>query len=248
MPLLDGIMKLTKDIEKQFSDNVTVGIGYVETTDGHEFVVAEFSNNTEANLTKSDRETAEYNIASTNDNTIITLKTDSAYNTADSYAMKKGDTKEIPLYEANSSMVDCYTKLENDTCTWTTSNSSVATVDSDGVITAVNNGTATITGTWGQQSVTANVRVGTDISGATVSGLSTKTYTGSAITQTPTITLNGNTLTQGTDYTVAYKNNVNAGTATATITGAGDYVGTKESDHDCNQECEEPYSRIYVMG
>lgn len=152
------------------------------------------------------------------------MKTDSAYNTADSYAMKKGDTKEIPLYEANSSMVDCYTKLENDTCTWTTSNSSVATVDSDGVITAVNNGTARHFRHMGAAERHSQCKSRTDISGATVSGLSTKTYTGSAITQTPTITLNGNTLTQGTDYTVAYKNNVNAGTATATITGAGDYV------------------------
>ena len=35
------------------------------------------------------------------------------------------------------------------------------------------------------------------------------------------------TLTAGTDYTVAYENNTNAGKATITITGTGDYVGKK---------------------
>ena len=34
-------------------------------------------------------------------------------------------------------------------------------------------------------------------------------------------------LVNGTDYTVTYKNNKNIGTATVTITGKGDYKGTK---------------------
>ena len=36
-------------------------------------------------------------------------------------------------------------------------------------------------------------------------------------------------LTEGTDYTVSYKNNVNVGTMTATFTGKGNYTGTKTS-------------------
>lgn len=45
-------------------------------------------------------------------------------------------------------------------------------------------------------------------------------------TQTPNITvvLNGETLKKDTDYTVAYSNNKNAGTATAVITGKGKYA------------------------
>ena len=35
-------------------------------------------------------------------------------------------------------------------------------------------------------------------------------------------------LTEGTDYTVAYSNNVNVGTATVTVTGKGNYTGTIE--------------------
>ncbi len=49
---------------------------------------------------------------------------------------------------------------------------------------------------------------------------SDENYTGSAIEKL--ITSN---LTEGVDYTVAYDNNVNAGTATITITGMGDYAG-----------------------
>ncbi|MDO4841181.1 MAG: hypothetical protein Q3982_00685 [Phoenicibacter congonensis] len=53
----------------------------------------------------------------------------------------------------------------------------------------------------------------------------TYTYNGRVIT--PRINgLDG--LKEGTDYTVSYENNVNAGTATATVTGIGKYAGTKE--------------------
>ena len=64
------------------------------------------------------------------------------------------------------------------------------------------------------------------LAGASVSGLSAKTYTGKALTQTPVVTLDGNTLTKDTDYTVSYANNTNVGTATVTITGKGNYTGT----------------------
>ena len=51
------------------------------------------------------------------------------------------------------------------------------------------------------------------------------TYNGSAKTPSVTVTKNGVTLTLNTDYTVAYSNNTNVGTATVTITGIGNYVG-----------------------
>ncbi|MCD8012537.1 MAG: YDG domain-containing protein, partial [Lachnospiraceae bacterium] len=47
-----------------------------------------------------------------------------------------------------------------------------------------------------------------------------ETYTGSAITKTIT-----SSLTEGTDYSVTYADNTNAGTATITITGSGNYTG-----------------------
>lgn len=64
----------------------------------------------------------------------------------------------------------------------------------------------------------------TSIEGAAVTlGTDTVTYSGEA--QTPDVTrviLNNTTLTENTDYTVSYENNVNVGTATVIVTGAGE--------------------------
>ena len=51
-------------------------------------------------------------------------------------------------------------------------------------------------------------------------------YTGTALTPKPTVKVGTTTLSEGSDYTLSYKNNINAGTATITITGAGNYTGT----------------------
>lgn len=50
-------------------------------------------------------------------------------------------------------------------------------------------------------------------------------YTGRAVEPPVVVTLSGEELVDGTDYEVAYSNNVKAGTATATITGKGVYTG-----------------------
>ncbi|MBR3316009.1 MAG: BspA family leucine-rich repeat surface protein, partial [Atopobiaceae bacterium] len=66
----------------------------------------------------------------------------------------------------------------------------------------------------------------TDISAATVTVAGSWTYTGQDIEPTPTVTLDGATLRSGTDYTLSYAGHRNAGTATVTATGAGDYKGS----------------------
>ncbi len=52
------------------------------------------------------------------------------------------------------------------------------------------------------------------------------TYSGKAITPEAVITLDGAKLTKNTDYTVEYSSNVNAGNATVTAVGIGNYRGT----------------------
>ena len=61
---------------------------------------------------------------------------------------------------------------------------------------------------------------------ATISGISTKAFTGKNITQSITVKYNGKTLKKGTDYTVSYSSNKNIGTATVKVTGKGSYAGT----------------------
>ena len=64
-----------------------------------------------------------------------------------------------------------------------------------------------------------------DIAKASVSGISTKAFTGKAITQNVTVKVGNTVLKNGTDYTVSYSNNKNVGKATVKITGKGKYGG-----------------------
>ena len=71
------------------------------------------------------------------------------------------------------------------------------------------------------------------IAGATIAAIADMTYVGVAIEPELTVTVTlGETqkvLKQGEDYTVAYTDNVSAGTATATITGQGNFTGTNSA-------------------
>lgn len=53
------------------------------------------------------------------------------------------------------------------------------------------------------------------------------TYTGNAKTPIVDVKYHDSNLDKGIDYTVKYSNNINVGTATVTITGQGNYTGTK---------------------
>lgn len=59
-----------------------------------------------------------------------------------------------------------------------------------------------------------------------ITPIGTQDHTGSAIEPGAVITDGNYTLVEGEDYEIVYSNNVNAGTATATITGIGKYTGT----------------------
>ncbi|MBQ6663115.1 MAG: cell wall-binding repeat-containing protein, partial [Firmicutes bacterium] len=94
--------------------------------------------------------------------------------------------------------------------------------------TKVGTATVTITGKGNfKDTVNRTFKINAaSIAKATVSGLSDQVYDGTAKKPVPTVKLGDKTLKAGTDYTVSYKNNTNAGTATVTITGKGNYSGT----------------------
>ncbi len=73
------------------------------------------------------------------------------------------------------------------------------------------------------------------ISSCTVSGIKAKTYNGKAQTQSVTVKDGSKTLKSGTDYTVSYKNNKNAGKATMTIKGKGNYKGSVNKTFKINK-------------
>ena len=56
-----------------------------------------------------------------------------------------------------------------------------------------------------------------------------QTYTGSQITPAIVVKDGAATLTEGTDYTISYGENMNAGTGSIAIVGAGNYAGSESS-------------------
>lgn len=66
------------------------------------------------------------------------------------------------------------------------------------------------------------------ISKAKVAKIANKTYTGKAMRPKPRVTYGGRTLKRGRDYTLSYKNNKKAGTATVVIKGKGSYSGKQK--------------------
>ncbi len=78
-----------------------------------------------------------------------------------------------------------------------------------------------------------------DISRATMTLSQTSyTYDGKAKTPSVTVKLDGKTLVLNTDYTVSYSNNTNVGTAKVTITGKGNYTGSKTADFTITKAAE----------
>ncbi len=129
---------------------------------------------------------------------------------------------------------------ENSGITWTSSDDSVASVDGTGKITATGVGTATITATTDDsyELVSTCAVTVTEISLAeAIIAISNSSYDFDNTAKEPTVdsvTLKGNTLTPGDDYTVSYSANTNAGTATVTVTGNGNYKDTATTTFTIN--------------
>lgn len=81
---------------------------------------------------------------------------------------------------------------------------------------ATHYGTDTVTITVAAKAVTADM----------IADMPAATYTGSAILPTPAVKHGAAALVPGTDFDFGYADNANAGTATLTVTGKGNYTGT----------------------
>ena len=118
--------------------------------------------------------------------------------------------------------------------------------DTDYTLSYSNNtnaGTATITITGkgnftGTTSKTFSISARA-MSDTSVANISSQTYTGNGISPLPTITYNNKTLKKDTDYTLSYSDNINAGTATITITGKGNFTGMTETTFIITQKSAE---------
>ena len=74
-----------------------------------------------------------------------------------------------------------------------------------------------------------------NLNNATITPIGAVDYDGSEQTPTITVMMGGGPLSIDTDYTVEYSNNTNAGQATVTATGIGNYMGTKDTNFTINK-------------
>ncbi len=123
---------------------------------------------------------------------------------------------------------------------FTSSNEEVVSVDPMGIITALQEGTSTITISAGEGEYTATIKVSVVGDGIYVKSIDPQPYTGAVIKPELSVYDGANKLTAGKDYTVTYKNNTNAYTLKegdagfsakkapqATIKASGNYSSTK---------------------
>lgn len=75
-----------------------------------------------------------------------------------------------------------------------------------------------------------------NISDLTITGINNVEYTGSPIVPEPVVKFGDYTLVKGTEYTVSYSNNTNAGTATVYINASGNYTGNKSVQFTINKK------------
>jgi len=187
---------------------------------------------------------ADYTVAYSDNTNIGTAKVTITAGTSGNTKGTNTATFEISKIKIDSSKLDV--SLASDSYTYTGSSiepsvtvkydGTTLTKDTDYTVTYSDNtdvgtgkATITFTGDYTGDSVEKEFTISqASVSGATVSGLSSCEYTGEAVNPDGiTVTLNGKTLTSGTDYELSYSNNINVGSATVTVTGKGNYTGTK---------------------
>ena len=118
---------------------------------------------------------------------------------------------------------------DNKTLYWSSSDTSVAKVNSTGTVTAVGKGTTTIT-VKSKNGKTATCEVVVNpisIDYAIVSSIADQEYTGFAIKPSVELKVNNDSLIENEDYKLTYSDNTQVGTATIVIEGIGNYSGMK---------------------
>lgn len=124
--------------------------------------------------------------------------------------------------------------------TWASSDQSILAIsEAEGTVQAHATGTVKLTATHpaGQEIAKEVMVKPADLSRAQITLDKNHTYSGKAIEPSIHVTLNGQNLTAGADYTISFSNNVNAGreaTVTITGTGAGNYAGSAQAKFTIN--------------
>ncbi len=161
------------------------------------------------------------------------------YDQANSHGYtSSGDKLQVPYENGQPVNWPCTMVCDPGAATFVSTNTNVATVDQNGIVTMHGVGETTImvsspaNGNYTAASTQYNLEVTKREASTLTIVLSQDTYTYNGMPCTPSVTVYdgeataANLLSPGIDYTVGYSDNVNAGNASVNITGAGDYMGT----------------------
>lgn len=171
-----------------------------------------------------------------------------AYSAATTYNTTYVDgTTKLKVPYMNGAVVNwpCTMTCDPDAATFSSTNTNVATVHpTDGTVTlhGVGETTIMVSSPNNGNYTAANTSYNLEVTKRAASALNIvlkennevvtdQTYTYNGMPCTPSVTVYDgdatpeNLLRPGIDYTVGFSNNLNAGTATVTVTGAGDYTG-----------------------
>ncbi|MDO4194457.1 MAG: Ig-like domain-containing protein, partial [Erysipelotrichaceae bacterium] len=133
------------------------------------------------------------------------------YHHVERIELEEETIEELPGYTQSLHVSFIPENASNKNVTFTSDNEDVVTVDSEGKITCVSDGTAVITVTTEDGGKTAECRVRVILEDIYVKGLEPSyTYTGTAIKPAFDVYDTGVLLTPKTDYTITYKNNTKA--------------------------------------
>ena len=194
---------------------VTVKSGSKQLTSGTDFTVS-YTNNINVGTAKA----------------VITGKGNYSGTITKSFKITQADLNKFTASLSADSFI--YDGAEKKPVVTVKSDNAQLTADTDFTVSYssnINAGTATVTIT-GKGNYSGSIKKQFTITPADFSGFSaelsadTVTYTGSAQKPGATVKSGDKVLVSGTDFTVSYSNNTNAGTAKATIKSKGNYSGT----------------------
>ncbi len=134
---------------------------------------------------------------------------------------KKGENNNVGSYKVSIAKATITDANGNEVGSY--SSSEASTQATNNYAFTVNNGTLKITA---KDINPANKTADTVV--ASISAISDRLYTGKEIEPLPVVKMANTTLKKDDDYTLSYKNNKDVGTATVTVTGKGNYTGTKD--------------------
>ncbi len=204
--------------------------------DGVYYWVQEFSsgNSGAAVTTANDSITTVTSTVSTSNVSSATLDADPS-----SYVIVVGDTDTLPEVTATIVLTEGWPKGRTHTvivdADYSISDTSIAEISGSNIV-GVSKGTTELKISALGESTTVAVQVKPTVANCTLTVSPTSyTYDGTAKMPALTVKDGTTTLTEGMDYTVAYLDNTDAGTATATITGIGEYTGTNSITFTINQ-------------